>query len=428
MKIAIIADDLTGGNGTGVKLGEEGFTPATVIFGAPFPTDEKYNALVIDTDSRYCSSSESAVRVSQAVTSAKQWGASLYTKRIDSTFRGNIGVELETILGQLGSKSIAFVVPAFPDSGRTMVNGVLYVHGVPLHKTDVAKDPVQPIIESHIPSLLQQQTKHPVTFIDIQCKTFKTDIAKGLQAHSRIFVCDAQTNSDIELIAQAMASLPTDHVISVDPGPLTMAFAKAKRNESTPPSRVLVAIGSATAATTKQLQYLMEQTKIEPIYVNPAQLASFTSSWEIEIDRVTTHIKDKLDQSLLIITTQLPGHTLLNLKEIAETEGVTEKDLAKRITDGLAVICHQLLNNKTLQIKGCFSSGGDVTASLCTISLANGIELQGEVMPLAAYGTLIGGHFDNLPIVTKGGLVGDDTAIYQCVKYLQNKLLKGESL
>ena len=60
-----------------------------------------------------------------------------------------------------------------------------------------------------------------------------------------------------------------------------------------------------------------------------------------------------------------------------------------------------------------------MTASLTTIMNANGITLIDEVAPLTAYGTLIDGEYDGLPIITKGGMIGDIRTIYEAIKYLK---------
>ena len=66
--------------------------------------------------------------------------------------------------------------------------------------------------------------------------------------------------------------------------------------------------------------------------------------------------------------------------------------------------------------------GGDVTQAVCRKFSASGLELQDEVLPLAAYGLLRGGAFDGLHIVTKGGSQGGSNAINLCVNYLKGKL------
>src|SRR5699024_12845604 len=80
----------------------------------------------------------------------------------------------------------------------------------------------------------------------------------------------------------------------------------------------------------------------------------------------------------------------------------TQDALAKRITNGLAKITRLVMNETSYAIQGCFTSGGDVTASLVAETEASGIRLEEEVMPLTAYGTMIGGHFPDLPMITKG--------------------------
>lgn len=134
-------------------------------------------------------------------------------------------------------------------------------------------------------------------------------------------------------------------------------------------------------------------------------------------------LKQAETDRVLIVTTHKPGQELVDLKAKAIEEGKSSDALAKRITDGLATISRKLLTSERVQFAGCFTSGGDVTASVCALGRANGIALKDEVMPLAAYGTFDGGYFDGLPVVTKGGLIGDKKAIYECVKFIETKAM-----
>ncbi|WP_096437510.1 four-carbon acid sugar kinase family protein [Alteribacter populi] len=428
MKIGVIADDLTGANAMGVRISKQGIHSATMVQGADFPEEANYDAIVVDTDSRYAAPDIARKRTVHALRHFKNWGAQLFSKRIDSTFRGNIGVEVDAMLRELGEDSVAVIVPSFPDSGRIVIGGYLLVDGIPLQETDVARDPVHPLKESCIPTLTEQQSKHEIGQLGLQDILASADMLKErLEAlfneGKRIIVCDATTNEQIETIADAMSKIENRTMISVDPGPLTAFYAKTVMNQKVAQKKILVSVGSATKITGQQLHYLVEKTGASPVYVDPERLASFTSSWDEEIDRATAEaLKEAQDESVLILTTHKPGQSLINFNAIAERENVNEEALAKRITDGLAKISRQIIEDKSSSIRGCFSSGGDVTASLCSISRASGIELEDEVLPLAAYGRLIGGHFNRLPIITKGGMIGDKKAIYECVKFLQTKL------
>ncbi len=59
-----------------------------------------------------------------------------------------------------------------------------------------------------------------------------------------------------------------------------------------------------------------------------------------------------------------------------------------------------------------------MTVAFCQEVGALAVEVSGEVLPLAASRTLVGGDFDGLKIVTKGGLVGNTESAAKCVEFL----------
>ncbi|TQR07793.1 four-carbon acid sugar kinase family protein [Psychrobacillus soli] len=431
MKIGVIADDLTGANATGVRLLKNGFTSATVVFDGEVPTKGGFTALGIDTDSRYCVATEAETRVLKAYEQLSTWGASVITKRIDSTVRGNLGVETDALLTAVGKNSVAIVVASFPDSGRVVSGGYLLVDGVPVEATDVGKDPMNPITKSHVPTLMEEQSNYSVSHIGLGKvlkgkEAIQLELMRQIEAGHRIIVVDAVTNEEIDHISEAMISIEGTHFIPVDPGPLTASYGRMKAHQNVQTNKFIVTVGSITPLTGRQLNYLIDKKAAQPVYVNTEALASITSAWEAEIDRATNEALIKLEtQEMLIITTYSPGTEKLDLSEIASREGVTEEKLAKRITEGLARVTNNVVLQTEHTIDGTFSSGGDVTAALCAVSNAEAIGLQDEVLPRAAYGQFIGGTFDGIPVITKGGTVGDKYSIYKCVRFLTNKTEEG---
>ncbi|GGE53198.1 hypothetical protein GCM10011391_35100 [Pullulanibacillus camelliae] len=432
MKIGVIADDLTGANATGVRLSKQGFQAATMVYYDQPILAASINAICVDTDSRYADERVARMRVNRVLDHLKDWKADVICKRIDSTVRGNIGVELESVLNRLGERSIAVVVASYPDSGRISSGGYLLVDGVPVQATDVAKDPVRPLTQSYIPSIIQKQSHYAVSHMGLDTVLAGASaIFKALQKHiekkNRIIVIDAVTNEEIEEIAQAMVSIKDYLMIPADPGPLTAAYSKAYTSQRSRNKKIIVTVGSVTSNSQRQMQYLIEKIKAEPIYVNAEKLASASESWDEEIDStVKRALKEIIRQDIIVITTVPLGDEQLNLEEIVKREGQTQDYLAKRIADGLAKITRLVIQSTDQDIGGCFSSGGDVTASLCSVGSAEGIRLRDEVLPLVAYGQFIGGHLDGIPLVTKGGMAGDKKAIYTSVKYLltQNTLIE----
>ncbi|MGR3207870.1 four-carbon acid sugar kinase family protein [Bacillus glycinifermentans] len=425
MKIGVIADDLTGGNGTGVKLTKLGYTVATMVFYENLPSSEEINGVIIDTDSRYAKEEVAHRRVKTAAANLKKWKTDIVCKRIDSTVRGNIGVELSTLLHELGEESIAVVVPAYPDSGRIVSGGYLLIHGVPVQLSDVGKDPVKPVTESHIPKLVQKQSDYQVAGIGLETilagkEAIEADMLKKIQKGARILVPDAITNENIESIACAMAELDMYQMVPADPGPLTSAYARAFSRKQMKDKKIIITVGSVTSNSSKQLQYLIDRTNLRPVYVDAKKLATMGGTWDQEIDRVIKRAAEEMEkQDILLITTDSRRSEILDLKTLAEKEHVSQDALAKRIADGLGKMTRLVIQNSRFDIGGCFTSGGDVTASLCSISRAEGIQLIDEILPLVAYGKFIGGYLDGIPIVTKGGTAGDTKAIYTSVKYLE---------
>ena len=151
MKVAVIADDLTGAADSGVQLARAGYRTAVAFRGSPVPPAEDLDAVAVDTDSRAMSAESAAKLVVEAGQSVR--GARVVFKKVDSTLRGPVAAELSAALEATGRR-VAVVCPAFPDAGRTVSGGVLLVNGVPVHETGFRDDPVTPVRKSYLPALL----------------------------------------------------------------------------------------------------------------------------------------------------------------------------------------------------------------------------------------------------------------------------------
>ncbi len=145
LEVLVLADDLTGALEAGAGFAQNGLSTVVAL-----QESENVSAsvLVIDTQTRHISAEAAADRVTRLTS---LYPARLIYKKTDSTLRGNIRAELAA----LATQGPVLYVPAYPKMGRTVVNGCLHVHGVPLHETEFAGDLLNPISESHIGRLLQ---------------------------------------------------------------------------------------------------------------------------------------------------------------------------------------------------------------------------------------------------------------------------------
>jgi uncharacterized protein YgbK (DUF1537 family) len=152
--ILAFADDLTGALETAAKFADFGFRAVTTM-GAR-PVSEDTDVLVIDTETRHVSSEEAAARVRQAALASPGDGLDLIYKKTDSTLRGNVSAELAALADVYPERGIVYG-PAYPAMGRTVADGHLLVHGTPVHETEFARDPLNPIGNSRVRDLFHER-------------------------------------------------------------------------------------------------------------------------------------------------------------------------------------------------------------------------------------------------------------------------------
>ena len=202
LPLAIIADDLTGAMDTGLQFSKRGLETLVAMHWDHLP---EADVVVIDTDSRAAQTAEARERLLGVARLVK--GHTLY-KKVDSTMRGNVGQELRALLEVLHPRGIV-VAPAFPQEGRTTLQGIQRVEGVPLDRTFYAHDPRWPMRESHLPTLLGQQSGEKVGHVGLELVGKGVDALVGaLQDRAeRVVVVDALEQAHLRTIAQALLRL-----------------------------------------------------------------------------------------------------------------------------------------------------------------------------------------------------------------------------
>jgi uncharacterized protein YgbK (DUF1537 family) len=97
----------------------------------------------INTDSRHLEPAAAAEQVERCVRHFSGQRFDIVFKKIDSTLRGNVASET-MVLMNVCQRKVALIAPAFPAQGRTVVNGLVHVDGVPLAQTGFANDALSP--------------------------------------------------------------------------------------------------------------------------------------------------------------------------------------------------------------------------------------------------------------------------------------------
>ncbi|MFI8849829.1 four-carbon acid sugar kinase family protein [Streptomyces sp. NPDC053499] len=426
--VLIVADDLTGANATAAGFARTGMRAVTVgahqdpataaRFGA------RFDAVVVSTDSRHCPPEEAAERVRAVI--RHTGGAALVSHRVDSTLRGNLGAStqaaLRAVSEQTGRRAVALCAPAHPEAGRQTVQGTQLWDGARLEDTEVARDPRSPLPTSQVADLLHLQApglsvaQLPLSAVTGSEPALRALVEKRLADGVDVLVADALTTSHLDRIADAAVRAAPVGVgevvwVGVDPGPSSLALATAMGlTGGTGGAPVLAVSGSTTRLTRTQLSRLRAE---HPVVVVRPCLERESSVPDV------TATAEALGQAL---ATAGPGEvvllaTVLDEADIAADCGAED---AERLPGALARSVRGALERHDVPgVEGLFSTGGDVSAALFAELGAHGLDVAEELVPLAVAGTFVGGPWAGLPVVTKGGLVGDAGTTSHCVTHLR---------
>lgn len=180
-------------------------------------------------------------------------------------------------------------------------------------------------------------------------------------------------------------------------------------------------IGSVSRLTKKQLDEFKLEYRPFIAEINASRLLN-EETREKEINEAVDKLISNLSKFEVIGATTLSEENILDLSLIAKELKISEDEVSQQISGGLAEITVKTLEKSNSLLGGLYISGGDVTVAVCNALGAAAIEVKDEVLPLAVYGRIIGGTYNNIPVITKGGLVGDEKAIIKCINYMFTKL------
>jgi uncharacterized protein YgbK (DUF1537 family) len=232
LALGCIADDYTGASDLANTLTRSGLrTVQTIGVPAADLALPDVDAVVVSLKSR---SIEAGLAVSRS-RSAEKWlrgrGADHVLFKICSTFdstdAGNIGPVMDALRADSGDR-IVLVTPAFPETGRTVYMGNLFVGTVPLNESPLKDHPLNPMHDSNLVRVLSRQSETRVGLIEL------AEIARGPAAvRARLAdlskqglgaaIADAVFERDLETIG----TVALDHRVSVGASGLGLGLARA---------------------------------------------------------------------------------------------------------------------------------------------------------------------------------------------------------
>jgi uncharacterized protein YgbK (DUF1537 family) len=313
LALGCIADDYTGASDLANTLTRCGLRTVQTI---GVPSDDldlpEVDAVVVSLKSR---SIEAGLAVSRS-RAAEKWlrghGARHVLFKICSTFdstdAGNIGPVMDALRADSGDP-IVLVTPAFPETGRTVYQGNLFVGAVPLNESPLRDHPLNPMRDSNLVRVLARQSKTKVGLVEL------AEIARGpdavrarLAALSKRGFGAAIADAVFERDLETLGTVALDHSLSVGASGIGLGLARALlasgRVKSNVPNTISDApvggpaaclAGSCSQATLQQIANA--ETAMPVLHLNPDQVVAGKN----EARRALAWATDRLKQGPVLI-------------------------------------------------------------------------------------------------------------------------------
>lgn len=428
--IGIVADDLTGANDTALQFFIKGSNTEII-----FDTDENIQnhpnigTFALTTESRNINAKEAAQKVWEGAKKLKDnLSVEYFYKKIDSTLRGNIAVETLAMLDAIGYDA-AVIAPAFIREGRITIGGYQLLKGVPIERTDAARDSYAPIYDSYIPDILKKQVNE--SFYDSIATIQLNVVAKGagpitsklnelVSGGKKLIVIDAVSAIDLEQIVLAITKSQYN-ILPVGSAGLANALGNVwlPLNNSEPVQKIipklpkLILSGSKNSMTTAQINKLLLDDDINNVYSIDLKLQDILSN---DSDAMADRIIHNFGKDNIVIAhvSKIQDETQEEKgKEKLIDEGITKEMLASMITDYLANIAQ-----KVKKMSECIliTIGGE-TSYKCTNAVnCEYLQVVDSILPAISLCMDSNAGF----VVTKSGNMGSITALVDIVNYFKN--------
>ena len=214
--LGVIADDFTGATDIAGLLARAG-VQVSLRLGVPeHPPEDTAAFEVIALKCRTAPVTDAVAECRAALAWLRDAGAERffwkYCSTFDSTPAGNIGPVAEALMDDLGAGQTIYC-PAFPENGRAIFMGNLFVGQQLLSESPMKDHPLTPMRDSNLQRLLAPQTTRPVGLAD------RLTVAQGEAALQRRLaelrdagtahvVVDAVADGDLQIIANACSGMP----------------------------------------------------------------------------------------------------------------------------------------------------------------------------------------------------------------------------
>ena len=419
-----IADDLTGATDLALILRREGLRVVLVI-GPPWPDGTAppaeaaadADAVIVALKSRTAPKADAVAWSITACDWLQEAGAQRvffkYCSTFDSTDDGNIGPVAEALLDRLGT-DFALACPAFPENGRTVYRGHLFVGDRLLHETSMAHHPLTPMRDADLVRVLSRQCRGrvgaiPFAVVEDGPAAVAAAVAACRAEGCRLAIVDALTDRHLRTIGAAAI----DHPLITGGSAIAMGLPDADRARgklaprpagpteagfAAPAGSAAVLAGSCSAATLGQIEAASETItsyRLDPLALAERAASDPAAPATAALDWAARHLPDA---PVLIYASAEPD-------DVARAQAVLGRAVAGALVEHtLAAIAVGLVDRgvRRLIVAGGETSGAVVDA-LGIATLDVGPEIDPGVPWMLSHAV---GRAPSLALALKSGNFG----------------------
>jgi uncharacterized protein YgbK (DUF1537 family) len=380
--LGCIADDFTGATDLCNTLVKGGMRTVQLI-GVPAAGTAvpDVDAVTIALKSRTCPVEEAVDQSLEALAWLRDAGATQilfkYCSTFDSTAKGNIGPVADALMDALGT-DLVVVCPAFPETGRTIYQGHLFVGEKLLADTHMRHHPLTPMTESNLVLAMAAQTQKrvglvPYAVIDAGADAITERFAALRQAGVSYAVTDAVADRHLLHLGEAMGS----HALVTGGSGIAQGLPENFKKAGKLPARDATALpavdgfeavlaGSCSAATLAQIDHMVRTRPAKKL--DPFALADGYAS-ELALDWA----KEELRHGPILIYASAPP------EDVAEAQELLGRDRAGMlIEDAMAAIAKGLV---ALGVRRLVVAGGETSGAVVKALGIEGLAIGPQIDP-----------------------------------------------
>lgn len=383
MKLAVIADDFTGGADAASFLKRQN---AKVVLVTKIPHEQ------VDCDCLVFALKIRSIPKNKAIESVKQVCEYLkshpvehlyykYCSTFDSTPKGNIGPILDFLL-EYYHLNRCIICPSLPENGRTVENGILYVNGIKLAESPLKNHPLNPMWDSYIPNLMKKQSKYPCLILNR--KSFDSYYDNYSDRNKHYIIPDYVNIDDAQHIVKLFHS---DYLFSGGSGLLEHLF-QFHNNEHVFSAKIatktIVLCGSCSKATKSQIETWINKGK-----------TSYAINPNSNIEELYSYIQESESEILFYSDAVFRDLTNTSRDSIFYSNAKKIESLLSK----LGAFAYKIAYNRLIVAGG--ETSGAITSALNFTSFYIGKEIAPGVP------TLIPTHQPNFHLILKSGNFGN---------------------